>query len=96
MGNIELTEGEERYIAESTMGWKMSLRMRLGMMDEVTPELTDRIETLEQEYLKKFGAFYRQAKKNVDVADSDEVRNKFDEQFEKVHPEFYDFEKLMG
>ena len=92
-----LTMGEERFIEESTAGWGMSVREALLKYTEIPDSVQEMLMKLEASYVENFRAFYTEAKKKEgDAINAAKVQYDFDEKWNGVHPEFFDFDKLLS
>ena len=92
----ELTIGDQRYIEESTIPWRMYINSILFPMKDVPAETTDAITAIEKQYTDDFYVFFEQKKAEDESLHADEIREAFDTVWGKEHPEFYDMDKLFS
>ncbi|MBQ7706651.1 MAG: hypothetical protein IJT72_02590 [Lachnospiraceae bacterium] len=91
----ELTIGDQRYIEESLTTWMMYINPIVSSMDSVPKELKDKISELSDRYVDEFYDFYEKKKDEDESLHADEIKNAFDEIWEKEHEEFFDMDKLF-
>ena len=90
-----LTEGDERYIDESTTIWRMYLDQIILGIGSCPHETEDRIKALDKDYRTGFRDFFLNAKRKDEGLTSDVIHNDFDAAWSKSHPEFYDIEQFF-
>ncbi len=91
----ELTEGELRFIEESTNRWKMNVLRVTEMMDEIPDSVRENIDALEERYKKEFGEFYKAQKGKDEEKDADDLWYEFDNSWDEKCPEFYNVKELF-
>ncbi|MCR5249687.1 MAG: hypothetical protein K6E50_03685 [Lachnospiraceae bacterium] len=92
----ELTIGELRYINEAVNLWKMLVMRIQCSMDHMPESLTDKLNRLEQDFQDQFRAYYQKCRDEGSQKSSDALLDDFEEKWEKIHPDFYDFRKLFA
>ena len=90
-----LTEGDERFITESTTVWRMYLNQIIFGIGKCPHEIEDRIDDLEKDYRKGFRDYFLDAKGKDEALTSDVILNDFDAVWSKIHPQFYDMEHMF-
>ena len=90
---MSLTMGELRFIDESTNTWKMDIKRKAAKMgiEELSPGTIDRMFELAGDYKAAFCEFYEKAKEAGDERDNPALQASFNEQYQREHPEFFDF-----
>lgn len=91
----ELTIGEKMYISEAGKEWKRLINSLTDIMGNIPAEVSARIEKLYNSYNSEFSEYYKAEAEKEDIYYSDEVLEKFDKEWDKKHPEFYDLSKLF-
>ncbi len=92
----ELTTGELRFIEESTDGWRMMVQEAMGKNSGIPDAVMERISELEDSYQEELLNFFVLEKKSSSSINADDIRSRFDEQWNEKHPEFFDMEKLFS
>ena len=92
----ELTEGDLRYINESTNSWQMLVDGIMNSMDNIPEEVTGHIGLLQEQYIEEFGEFFAAAVEAGTDKDADGLLGEFDNKWNTDHPEFYDMKALFS
>ena len=92
----ELTMGDQHFIAESTMSWKMILMGIKGKMKSVPKETEDRIRALEKQYRTEFYEFFLEERGKDTDLDADGIQSAFEKSFKEKCPEFFDVRALFS
>ena len=90
-----LTEGDERFIAESSTVWRMYINQILFGIGSCPHEVEDKIYDLENDYRRGFKEYFLEAREKDDTFSGDVIHNEFDAAWRKSHPEFFDIDQMF-
>lgn len=91
----KLTEGDLRLIDESVRPWQMTVYPVLQQMEELPEEVGSAIKNLSDQYKTELMDFYSKAMDEDPGSLADPIFRRFDEKWEKDHPEYYDMDRLF-